>query len=310
MSRLALTATAAAALSPTPPLDARFARPAPGEYARALRSQGLPEIPFANFSAAFVAHALATPTNWTARGRVTPAKDQGAHGCAWRRAHRLARAPRAPRPRARTTHTAPCTRLPRRGARRAAHALSARPRPRAALPDCGTFGRVAAAEGQFARWTGRLRAFSEEQLIDCVGWDQDQAAYFSPRGFMTSAAYPYNTTGPDMDPPIPNNPCRFDAAAVVPGSGGGFFNGSTGHATSEAQLAAFVFHNGPTTIGINADVLGLREKGCEARGDCFITADMCAKVAGQDIDHLITLVGYGTDAARGDYWIVRVARVE
>ena len=40
---------------------------------------------------------------------------------------------------------------------------------------CGTFGRVAAAEGQFALRSGHgLRNFSEEELVDCIGWDKDQ----------------------------------------------------------------------------------------------------------------------------------------
>jgi len=100
--------------------DSRYARLAPGEYARELAAQGLPEIPFKPFSPAFVKKALATPTNWTARGAVSPVKDQGGHGY------------------------------------------------------CGTFGRVAACEGQFAIKTGELVSFSEEMLIDCIGWDQDR----------------------------------------------------------------------------------------------------------------------------------------
>ena len=40
---------------------------------------------------------------------------------------------------------------------------------------CGTFGRVAAAEGQYALKSGRpLASFSEEELVDCIGWDLDQ----------------------------------------------------------------------------------------------------------------------------------------
>ena len=75
---------------------------------------------------------------------------------------------------------------------------------------CGTFGRVASAEGQFWRKRGALVSFSEEMLVDCIGWDKDQFSFFSPNGFMSTADYPYNLTAyKDMDPPIPGNPCRY-----------------------------------------------------------------------------------------------------
>jgi hypothetical protein len=126
------------------------------------------------------------------------------------------------------------------------------------------------------------------------------------RATPTPNADPYNETAyPDQDPPIPGNPCRFDASKVVAGSAGGAFTNYTGGAPSEDQLVAFVHHNGPTQTGIDADVFGLRAKGCEATGDCWITADDCKKVANKPIDHSILLVGYGTDAEKGDYWLVK-----
>jgi hypothetical protein len=231
-------------LAPLGALEAEFARQAGGD-----------SYPFKPFSSKFVERALATGVDWVAKGAVTPAKDQGAHGY------------------------------------------------------CGTFGRVAAAEGQFALSDSMhgLRNFSEEMLVDCVGWDKDQFAYFSVKGFMDTATYPYNTTGPDLDPPVPYNPCRFDASKVIAGTAHGAFTGSTGGAPSEEQLAAFVFRNGPTQTGINANVFGLREKGCEATGTCFITKAMCddPSIKGKPIDHSVTLVGFGTDATHGDYWQVK-----
>lgn len=236
-------------------LDALFARAPPGALEREFNlSGGAPTYPFQPFSAAYLRKALATPTNWTAQGRVTPVKNQGPHGY------------------------------------------------------CGTFGRVGSAEGQFARKAGKLVSFSEEELVDCIGWDKDQFTWFSPKGFMTTQDYPYNLSNyKDQDPPIPGNPCRYDRERVVPGSDGGFFNATTGNAPSEAQMAAFVHHNGPVSAGINANVFGMREKGCEARGDCFITAAMCAdpKIKGKPIDHSITVVGYGTHPSHGDYWIIK-----
>jgi len=42
---------------------------------------------------------------------------------------------------------------------------------------CGTFGRVGAAEGQFAmRKGGPLTSFSEEELVDCIGWGASHSA--------------------------------------------------------------------------------------------------------------------------------------
>jgi hypothetical protein len=117
-------------------LDA-FYRAARPYTAAEERFSEAPQIPFTNFSASYVAMALASPIDWSTKGVVTPVKNQGPHGY------------------------------------------------------CGTFGRVGSAESQFVlRGGGPLTSFSEEMLIDCIGWDQDQYSYFAPRGFMTTASYP------------------------------------------------------------------------------------------------------------------------
>jgi hypothetical protein len=154
---------------------------------------------------------------------------------------------------------------------------------------------------------GRLVSFSEEELVDCIGWDKDQYAYFSTKGFMSTADYPYNLSHyPDQDPPIPGNPCRYDASKVVAGTRG-FFNATAGRAPSEEQMAAFIHHNGPVSAGINANVFGKRVHGCEATADCFVTEAMCndPTIKGHPIDHSILVVGYGTHAEHGDYWIIK-----
>ncbi|KAK3247490.1 hypothetical protein CYMTET_43015 [Cymbomonas tetramitiformis] len=171
---------------------------------------------------------------------------------------------------------------------------------------CGTFGRVAAAEGQYAIRSGYFkRNFSEEQLIDCVGWDLNQLPMILDTGFMSSEDYPYNTTGPDMDPPIPYNPCRLNTSKIIPGSK--LFTNTTAVPPSagEDQFAAFIFHNGPSQAGINADVFGERAKGCEATLNCFITRDMCEMHAGKSIDHSVTIVGFGVDKEHGEYWEIK-----
>ena len=104
---------------------------------------------------------------------------------------------------------------------------------------------------------------------------------------MTAASYPYNESNyPDADPPIPGNPCKFNAKQVVSGTPN-FFTFGTGRAGDEDQLAAFIHHNGPVSAGIGSDVFALRAPGCEERGDCFINATSCATIT--DTDHSITV---------------------
>ena len=123
--------------NPALALDRSFPRATPGAI-RALYNDA-PQIPFTNFSAAYVKAALATPTDWRTKGAVTPAKNQGPHGY------------------------------------------------------CGTFGRCGEMEGGWVIKGGKpLTNFSEEMLVDCIGWDQDQFSFFNPKGHMTSEDYPYN----------------------------------------------------------------------------------------------------------------------
>ena len=129
-SRLAAAVLAAVAFSPSLAVsscegvacDTQFLRAAPGQLEREEALQDAPQFPFQNFSASFVAHALANPVDWTGMGRVTPVKNQGGHGY------------------------------------------------------CGTFGRVGSLEGQWARAQAPAPpvSFSEEELIDCIGWEADQ----------------------------------------------------------------------------------------------------------------------------------------
>ena len=77
-------------------LDEFFPRAPPGALEREWTLTSAHRIDFKAFSEGYVQKALAESVNWTARGAVTPVKNQGPHGY------------------------------------------------------CGTFGRVASAEGQFA----------------------------------------------------------------------------------------------------------------------------------------------------------------
>ena len=186
-----------------------------------------------------------------------------------------------------------------------------------AHPFCGTFGRVATFEGQFALRAPNkeLVSFSEEMLVDCIGWDKDQFTYVAKNGLMNTSDYRYDVSPhADVDPPIPGHPCKFNFSEVVPwtnypdrSSAVSPWTGLTGSAPSESQLVAFVHRNGPVAVGIASFIFGLRAKGCEATKTCVITPGMCQdpRMKGKVIDHAVTLVGYGTTAEHADYWIVK-----
>jgi hypothetical protein len=201
---------------------------------------------------------------------------------------------------------------------------------------CGTFGRTAAAEGQYALRSGHPpRNFSEEELVDCQ-WQQrglpvpagvmtgDPLVWMDDKGFLSSEDYPYHTDGPECHVYnyTYNNtcfPCAWQAGKVITGSSGNW----TGIASArgEEQMAAFVHHNGPIWVGINSHAFGLRDNvtnqvlacnGTSAGGggspdNCFVTRQMCTdgRIINKGIDHAVTVVGYSVDSVHGPYWHIK-----
>lgn len=95
---------------------------------------------------------------------------------------------------------------------------------------CGTFGRTCAFEGQYAIKSGHgLRNFSEEQLVECIGWTKDQFTYVKTHGFEDMNVYPpYVKAGyKDTNPPIPGHPCKYDKTKVIVGTDTKFVRSAT-----------------------------------------------------------------------------------
>jgi cathepsin L len=53
---------------------------------------------------------------------------------------------------------------------------------------------------------------------------------------------------------------------------------------------------GPLAINVQANVWSKYESG---------VFDGCSNLTNIDIDHVVQMVGYGTDPSGGDYWLVR-----
>eukprot|EP01062_Namystynia_karyoxenos_P016518 TRINITY_DN1602_c1_g3_i1.p2 TRINITY_DN1602_c1_g3~~TRINITY_DN1602_c1_g3_i1.p2 ORF type:complete len:325 (+),score=98.69 TRINITY_DN1602_c1_g3_i1:80-1054(+) len=156
---------------------------------------------------------------------------------------------------------------------------------------CGTFMRVAVAESQYALQPGNTaKNLSTEQLVDCAGWNKDQKPMVIDDGLETWEDYPYVPGKYANGTP----PCTFDRKKVAARGWTKFIKGGK----TEDQMAAFMYKNGPSGCGINAGIF------YHVGADNFVIRDACQNVS-HGHNHAVTIVGFGSDAKHGDYWIIK-----
>jgi cathepsin L len=156
---------------------------------------------------------------------------------------------------------------------------------------CWAFSAVAALEGAHAVSTGSLVPLSEQQLNDC-SWAQgnegcngglmDQSFQYviSNKGITTGAAYPYTAR---------DGKCKTDVPVAATISS--YVNVE---ANSEDSLMKAI-NLGPVSVAIQASSMAFQ----------FYSGGVLSdKSCGTNLDHGVTLVGYGTEN-NVDYWIVK-----
>ena len=161
---------------------------------------------------------------------------------------------------------------------------------------CWAFSAVASIEGRNKIFGDKqLYKLSEQQLVDCAkgapyesegcngGWMNDGFDYSQEKGMMLLADYPYKAI---------DQQCAYDSAKVTPVKGQGHVDVNPNNALALKTAIA----DGPVSVAIEADTFVFQ---------FYSGGILNSKACGTNLDHGVVAVGYGVDATKGEYYIVR-----
>lgn len=155
---------------------------------------------------------------------------------------------------------------------------------------CWAFSTTGSVEGAHAIKTGNLVSLSEQQLVDCAGSEgnmgcngglMDYAFEFIIKngGICSESSYPYTAA---------DGSCQTSCSSVATLSG--YTDNPAGNENTLIPMVA----NGPVSIAIEADQSDFQ----------FYSGGVFDSACGQQLDHGVLIVGYGTDGGK-DYWKVK-----
>jgi len=162
---------------------------------------------------------------------------------------------------------------------------------------CWSFSTTGSVEGAWFLAKNNLTSLSEQQLMDCSqkegnqsceGGLMDDAFQFiiDNKGICSEASYPYKAV---------DEKCQTTCTPVATISSFADVAFDEKNPNDDTALMAAV-QKGPVSIAIEADqpIFQMYTGGVISGPSC-----------GTQLDHGVLLVGYGTDAKLGDYWIVK-----
>jgi cathepsin L len=158
---------------------------------------------------------------------------------------------------------------------------------------CWSFSVSETIESHVALQTGKLLTLSEQEILSCTpnkqkcggtggceGATQELGfGYVVSKGLVTEAAWPYKAT---------DSACTWTGKTAAVG-----ITGFVALPTNNYTALVNAVSKQPIAISAAAEAWQLYSSGV-LKNNC-----------GTDVDHAIQLVGFGTDSAKGDYWLVR-----
>ena len=155
---------------------------------------------------------------------------------------------------------------------------------------CWAFSAAANIEGQYAKKYKQLVSFSAQQMIDC-----DYSNYGCNGGLMHNAfTYIKNNGGLATWTSYPylgyRGYCRY-ATKVARVSG--YISAGT---TNEEAIKTMLYQVGPLSIAVNASTLQYYKGGIY---------DVPYSYCPNQLDHGVTLVGYGVSSTGIPYWVIK-----
>jgi len=155
---------------------------------------------------------------------------------------------------------------------------------------CWSFSTTGSVEGAMFLKTGKLQSFSEQQLVDCSGSFGNMGC----NGGLMDNAFKYIEKNPlELESDYPytaqDGSCHYDKSKAV-GDVAAFTDVQT---NSVDQLKA-ALNKQPVSIAIEADQAAFQ----------YYTSGVITKGCGQQLDHGVLAVGYGTLKGQ-DYFLVK-----